>query len=202
MATGIYRLGKHIQPKLPLFLQRLGRQVWVNYQGFVLLVATWVGLVPSHYFRRFMYRRIFRMRLGRASIIHWRTHFFAPSGIQIGDYCNIGHHAFLDGRRGITIGNCVATGSEIMIYTLQHDIDSPDFDVVGGPVVIEDYVYIGPRAIILPNVHIGRGAVVAAGAVVTQDIPAYAVVGGTPARFIRERRHDLDYHPDFAMPFQ
>jgi maltose O-acetyltransferase len=115
MATGLYRLSKRIQPKLPLVLQRLVRQVWVNYQGFVLLVATWVGLVPSHYFRRFMYRHIFRMRLGQASIIHWRTHFFEPSGIQIGDYCNIGNHAFLDGRRGITIGNCVATGSEITI---------------------------------------------------------------------------------------
>jgi putative colanic acid biosynthesis acetyltransferase WcaF len=89
-----------------------------------------------------------------------------------------------------------------MIYTLQHDTDSPEFAVVGGPVVIEDYVYVGPRVIILPNVRIGRGAVIAAGAVVTKDIPPYAIVGGVPARFIRERTHELHYRPDFAMPFQ
>jgi maltose O-acetyltransferase len=89
-----------------------------------------------------------------------------------------------------------------MIYTLQHDIDSPSFIVTGGPVTIEDYVYIGPRAIILPNVRIGRGAVIGAGAVVTQDVSEYAVVAGVPARFIRERSRELDYRPDFAMPFQ
>jgi len=53
--------------------------------------------------------------------------------------------------------------------------------------VIEDYAFIGPRAIILPGVKIGRGAVVAAGAVVTKDIPPFSVVGGVPAQIIRER---------------
>jgi maltose O-acetyltransferase len=85
---------------------------------------------------------------------------------------------------------------------LQHDIDSPDFATIGGPVTIEDYVYIGPRTIILPNIRIGRGAVVTAGAVVTKDVPEYAVVGGVPARFIRERSRDLRYKRRFAMPFQ
>jgi maltose O-acetyltransferase len=145
---------------------------------------------------------MFGIGLGKGSIIHWQTRFFGPSGIRIGDYCNIGNNAFLDGRSGLTIGNCVVTGAEIMIYTLQHDIDSPVFELDGGPVTIEDYVYIGPRAIVLPNVRIGYGAVVAAGAVVTKDVPAFAVVAGVPATFVRERQADLDYRPDFAMPFQ
>lgn len=195
-------VGKRILARLPIWLQRSLRQLWITYQGFTLFVATLVGFVPSHHFRRFMYRRIFGLKLGKGSIIHWQARFFHIAGVEIGQYCNIGNNAFLDGRRGLTIGNCVATGSEIMIYTLQHDIESPSFEVTGGPVVIEDYVYLGPRVIILPNVHIGRGAVVAAGAVVTQDVPEYAVVGGVPARFIRERSRQLDYRPDFAMPFQ
>jgi acetyltransferase-like isoleucine patch superfamily enzyme len=184
------------------FLRRHFRFVWIYYQGFALFMITLVGLVPSHLFRRLVYRYIFGVQLGRGCIIHWKTRFFRPSGVKIGEYSNIGNNAFLDGRRGLSIGNCVSTGAEVMIYTLQHDIDSPSFDVIGGPVIIDDYVYIGPRVLILPNVRIGRGAVVAAGAVVTQDVPPYAVVGGVPARFIRERRHDLEYRPDFAMPFQ
>lgn len=175
---------------------------WIYYQGFGLFMIMLVGLVPSHHFRRFVYRHLFGVQLGPGSIIHSETRFFHPSKVKIGEDCNIGNKAFLDGRRGLLIGNRVNTGTDVMIYTLHHDIDSPSFDIIGGPVIIEDYVYIGPRALILPNVHIGRGAVVAAGAVVTKDVPSYAIVGGVPARFIRERCHDLDYRPDFAMPFQ
>lgn len=166
------------------------------------MLITLVGLVPSHHFRRFVYRHVFGVGLGRKTIVHWQARFFHPSGVRIGDYCNIGNNAFLDGRRDIVIGNYVATGAEVMIYTLQHDIDSPGFDATGGPVVIDDYVYLGPRVIVLPNLRIGEGAAVAAGAVVTRDVAPYTVVGGVPARFIRERTRDLNYRPDFAMPFQ
>jgi len=190
-----------VRQKSPV-LWRLIKAVWTKYQGFVLFALTVVGWFPSHHFRRFMYRRVFRISLGRGSIIHWQARFFAPSGVHIGEYCNIGNNAFLDGREGLFIGNCVATGSEIMIYTLQHDIDSPAFEPVGGPVIIDDYVYIGPRSIVLPHVKIGYGAVVAAGSVVTKDVAPYTVVGGAPAKFIRERSRDLNYRPDFAMPFQ
>lgn len=188
--------------RLPAPARKLTHRAWVHVQGATLFAATLVGLVPSHGFRRFMYRRVFGVRVGRGSIIHWQARFFCPSGVQIGEDSNIGNGAFLDGRRDLTIGNRVTTGAEIMIYTLQHDIDHPSFAVVGGPVVIEDYVYIGPRAIILPGVRVGRGAVVAAAAVVTRDVADYAVVAGAPARVIGERRRDLDYRPDFAMPFQ
>jgi maltose O-acetyltransferase len=193
---------RFLQRKLPQRLQKLIRRLWAYLQGAAIFIINFVGWIPSHHFRRFIYRYGFGVQIGRGSIIHWQTRFFGPGGVRIGEYCNIGNNAFLDGREGLTIGSRVATGAEIMIYTLQHDIDSPTFDVAGGPVIIEDYVYIGPRAIILPGVRVGYGAVVAAGAVVTKDVPAYAVVGGAPARFIRERNHNLNYSPDFAMPFQ
>lgn len=177
------------------------RQGYRNLQGFALFVLTLAGLIPSHAVRHWVYT-LFGVKQGQGTIIHWQARFFGPSGIWIGDHSSIGNNAFLDGRRGLTIGSYVATGAEIMIYTLQHDIDSPDFAARGGPVIIKDYVYIGPRAIILPGVVIGRGAVVAAGAVVTKDVPPFTVVGGVPAHFIRNRRQDLNYRPDVPVPFQ
>ena len=81
-----------------------------------------------------------------------------------------------------------------MIYNNQHDIHSADFHTTSKPVTIEDYVFIGPRAIILPGVTIKKGAVVAAGAVVTKDVEEYTVVGGIPAKMITRRRaKDLHY---------
>jgi acetyltransferase-like isoleucine patch superfamily enzyme len=200
--TDVRGLAKRYRRYLPDTLQRALRKVSAVFTGFGLLLINLTGTIPSHHFRRFVYRRVFKVRIGHGSIIHWKTRFFGPAGVKIGDYCNLGNDAFLDGRRGLVIGNRVATGAEVMIYTLQHDIDSPTFSVTGGPVVIEDYVYLGPRVIVLPNVRIGYAAVVGAGAVVTSDVGPYAVVGGVPARFLRERSHDLNYRPDFAMPFQ
>jgi maltose O-acetyltransferase len=167
-----------------------------------LWLATWSGFIPSHRLRLWIYRHFLAMHIGRGSAIHWQCRFFAPEKITIGQNTIIGNNAFLDGRCGLTIGNRVITASEIAIYTLQHDVDDPDFGHVGAPVIVEDYVYIGPRVIILPGVRIGEGAVIGAGAVVTKDVEAYTMVGGVPARFIRTRPKALRYVPDFRMPFQ
>lgn len=202
MVEGTIHLKEAAGKRLPVWLQKPLKKSWVLFQGAVLFVLYLAGHVPSHTFRLFAYRHIFGIKIGANSIVHWQARFFDPSRVSIGENCNLGNNIFLDGRRGIQIGNNVATGAEVMIYTLQHDIESPTFEAVGGPVIIEDYVYIGPRAIILPDVHIGYGAVIAAGAVVTKDVPDHAVMGGVPARFLRERTHELNYRPDFAMPFQ
>jgi maltose O-acetyltransferase len=185
--------------------RRLGVKRWrveLYWEAWIVYLAALVGAVPSRTLRRWFYTSIAGVSMGPDSTIHWHCRFFRPSGLRLGANTLIGDGAFLDARRGITIGDCVVTGSEVALYTLQHDIDDPGFGVTGGPIVIEDYVYIGPRAIILPSVHIGKGAVVMAGAVVTRDVPEFAVVGGVPARFVRERSHDLRYRPKSIMPFQ
>ena len=193
---------RHILSIMPPPIQKQLKAAWLFLKGFRLLLATLTGFLPSHSLRNLLYRYFFRIQIGTGSTIHWQCRFFAPEGIHIGHNTLVGNNAFLDGRCGLTIGSRVVTASEVAIYTLQHDIDDPHFAHIGAPVVVEDYVYIGPRAIILPGVHIGEGAVVAAGSVVTKDVDAYTLVGGIPARFIRNRARNLEYIPSFRMPFQ
>lgn len=190
---------------------------------FWVFLSTLTGVIPSHNVRLFLYRSLFRVKIGKNSSIHWLGRFNLPSGVEIGNNTVIGNDAFLDGRfyrkeaksafnylrdfiypphRPLRIGNNVSIAGEVRIYTMQHDIDDPDFKEVGGDVVIEDYVVIGTRVTILPGVRIGKGAVVASGAVVTRDVEPYVVVGGVPAVFIRKRNRDLRYNLKFARLFQ
>lgn len=118
---------------------------------------------------------------------------FTPS-IKIGDNCNIGEHAHITACKEIIIGNNVLTGRRIYISDNAHGnstIDEIDIPPklrplhVKGPVIIEDNVWIGERACILSGVHIGKGAIIAANAVVTHDVPAASIAGGVPAKIIK-----------------
>lgn len=193
---GFRLLAKQVRPLKAAY--RWSLSVWGDLRLFIL---TMVGYVPSHAVRKSVYRA-FGVKVSRSSSIHWRARFFRPEGVTVGDFSTIGNDAFFDGRNGITIGDCVDIAGEIRIYTMEHDIDDPDFATCGGPVVIDDYVYVGTRVTILPQVHIGKGAVVASGAVVTKDVPPYMLVGGVPAKIIRERSHDLRYKLGGATRFQ
>ncbi len=155
-------------------------------EDFELLWLAWVAEVPLHWFRRFFFR-LAGVKIGPKSTVHIGAKFYAPRGVSIGEGTLVGDHSVLDGRAKLMIGSHVDIASQVMIYNSEHDLQADDFRPVDAPVKIGDYVFIGPRAIILPGVSIGRGAVVAAGAVVTKDVPERTIVGGVPAKLIGER---------------
>jgi maltose O-acetyltransferase len=190
-------LAKGGAPESVVKLVRLRRDVWGDAR---LRLLAEVGGVPSHRFRNYWYRRA-GLSLGAHSSIHWRAEFYSPQTITIGDWTTIGDTAFLDGRSGLAIGDCVNLGSHVSIYTRQHDPDDPDFAEVGGPVTIGNYAWLASHCIVLPGVTIGEGAVVAAGAVVAKDVAPYTMVGGVPARYIRDRNRDLRYKLGYAKRF-
>lgn len=167
-----------------------------------LLILRITGLIPIHTLRWLIYLSA-GVKMGRGSHIHMGAQFFYPAGVEIGKGTIIGRNTFLDGREKLTIGDHVDIASEVMIYNSEHDINSEDFKAVSAQVEIGDYVFIGPRAIILPGVKIGKGAVVAAGAVVTKDVDNFAIVGGVPAVVIGERKlKDPGYTLGRARLFQ
>jgi acetyltransferase-like isoleucine patch superfamily enzyme len=111
--------------------------------------------------------------------------------IRIGSESLIGELNVLRGQGGITIGDRVYTAPMVQMLAVNHVFDDParpiiEQGITAEGIVIEDDAWIGAGAIITDGVRIGRGAVVAAGAVVTQDVPAHTVVGGVPARVLRQ----------------
>lgn len=169
---------------------------------FWLMVLRFVGFIPIHFIRKIFYI-ISGVKMPFDSTIHIGANFFNPSNITIGHDTIIGDHCFMDGRAPLKIGSHVGIASQVLIYNDEHDIHSLDYGNSFGPVEIGDYVFIGPRAIILPNIKIGKGAVVAAGAVVTKDIPDFEIWGGVPAKKINDRSNQKpNYKVGRAMLFQ
>ena len=147
---------------------------------------------PSQSFRRFVLRRL-GMKIGKGSVIFMGTEIRAPWKIIIGDGTTIGHNCVLDGRGELEIGNNVNLSSDVMIWTQEHDMNSPNFVITSGKVKVEDYAWLSCRVIVLPGVTIGRGAVVAAGAVVTKSVEPFTIVAGVPAKQVGIRSRDLHY---------
>lgn len=158
---------------------------WLDFE---LMMLHWVGYIPSHFIRNMKYR-FFGIKIGKGSTFHMWANFFDPRNIEIGEDTIIGDHAFLDGRDKIKIGSHTDIASSVMIYNSEHDVSSADFGAILAPVEVGDYVFIGPRVIIMPNVKIGKAAVVAGGAVVTKDVDPFTIVGGVPAKPIGERKN-------------
>lgn len=185
---------------------KITNRIYNYWLDFELMLLRWAGHVPSHCFRNCFYRMA-GIKLGKGATVHMWANFFQPKNIEVGEDTIIGDHAFLDGRAKLTIGSHVDIASSVMIYNSEHNINEEGFavveKVVEEPVEIGDYVFIGPRAIILPGVKIGRGAVVAAGAVVTANVEPFCIVGGVPAKMIGERKNkDPKYKLGRARLFQ
>lgn len=185
---------------LPVFKDKMGRELsllaglgkgvnrFYNYiLDFELFIVRIIGFIPCSFTRKLVYRAA-GVKIGKGSHIHMGAQFFYPAGVEIGAGTIVGQNVFLDGRDKLRVGDNVDIASDVMIYNSEHDINSEDFRAICAPVEIDDYVFIGPRAIILPGIHIGKGAVVAAGAVVTKDVSEFAIVGGVPAVVIGERK--------------
>jgi acetyltransferase-like isoleucine patch superfamily enzyme len=111
--------------------------------------------------------------------------------IHIGQDSLIGEYTVIRGQGGVTIGDRVYTSPMTQIIAVNHVFDDPrkafvDQGITAQGISIEDDVWLGSGAIVTDGVHIGKGAVVAAGAVVVNDVPAHTIVGGIPAKILRE----------------
>ena len=150
-----------------------------------------MSILPTMPLRRLAFRVVLG-QMGTSVHIDYGAYFRYPKKIFIGNNVSINRncgfyasHAVKDAK--IVIGDNVVFGPEVALFSAGHDYRYLDLPDTAGSIIIEKNVWIGGRSIILPGVTIGEGAVVAAGSVVSKDVAPYKIVGGNPARVIKDR---------------
>lgn len=153
------------------------------------LLVAWLNvtyhIIPNPF--RNYYLRLFAVKVGKGSCVHRGCRFFHVGKLSMGRNSVVNFGCYLDNRRGITIGDNVGLAHNVKVYTLGHNIDSPEFETKGSSVVIENGAFVFANAMIMPGVTLHKNCVVLPGSVVTKDVEAYAVVGGNPAKVLRKR---------------
>lgn len=161
-----------------------GLYIWAIH-----LLHTFLDLLPAPL--RGLAWRLLLGSCGRGVMIDHRVYFKYPWLVRLGSDVSINRGAeFYPGmmqRAQVQIGNRVRIAPNVRFHAAGHDPSDAHLGDAAATIVVEDEAWIGAAAIILPGVRVGRGAVVAAGSVVNRDVPANVIVGGVPAKVIRQR---------------
>ena len=172
---GKLRLGLYHEEKRHVVLHALWR--FVNALLFPM---------TTHRFRKWISRK-FGARIGNWCALYGTAKIYMPWNLSIGDYVCIAPRVELYNKDKVSIGNSCVLSQDAYLCTASHDISSATMSLVVKPITIQDNVWIGAKATILPGVTIGEGAVVGACAVVAKDVPPWSVVVGNPARVVGKR---------------
>jgi maltose O-acetyltransferase len=124
-------------------------------------------------------------RVGEGTILRGQPNVTGGSALVIGADCVIDVDCTFDLGAEITLGDRVTLGHQVMLLTTSHELGPREHrcgDITFRPVIVGSGAWLGPRAVVLPGVTIGAGAVVAAGSMVSKDVAANTRVAGVPAR--------------------
>ena len=167
-----------------------------------------INKIPFYLISHSWYK-LFFVKIGKGSSIHRNVVIEGISlkkknreKLKIGENTSVGRCSVLDIRGGLKIGNNVSISPNVIFITGSHDMQSKNFKYEDFETIVEDYVWIGTGAIILPGLKIGTGAVIGAGSVVTKDVGDYDFVAGNPAKFIKKRNRDLEYNCRYFKWFE
>lgn len=170
----------------------MAKPVKALYYALVLFGNTVWNKLPSRYLRKWFYQ-ILGAKMGKRTFPCRRVEILLPRGLKLGEGVAVGWFAELDARGGIIVDHDTNLSSHVKLITGSHDINDPNFTADFLPIHVGHHVWIGTGATVLQGVKIGDGAIIAAGAVVTSDVPPYEVWGGVPAKRIAKREDNLSY---------
>jgi acetyltransferase-like isoleucine patch superfamily enzyme len=197
---------------VPMFLRGLWWKIWLKSSGKITLIGKQVTIHNPQYIRvgnQFVAEDFSEIQglskqgieigehvtIGRFAMIRPSGYYGRESGegLKVGSYSNIGPYCYIGCSGKIEIGEHVLMSPRVSMFAENHvfdrtDVPMRDQGVIRQEIIVENDCWLASGSIILAGVRIGKGAIVAAGAVVTKDVPSYAVVGGSPARILRWRK--------------
>lgn len=150
-----------------IFFRPFGLPVFIKWRNFVL--------------------RCWGAKIGQGSIVHASAEIWAPWNLEIGQRTCVGPQTILYNPGKILLGNKVVISQHAYLCTATHDYTSPLHTLYWRDIVIDDYAWVAARAFVGPGVHIGERAIVGATSSVYKDVAPWTIVGGNPAKFIKNR---------------
>lgn len=172
---------------------------WLKAFLLEFMVNDILPIIPFWNIRK-IYLKTLKTKIGKGSFIMKKTYIMNANLLKIGEYSHLNRGCFIDARGHVEIGNNVSISHNVNIVTGSHDINDPDFIGIFKPIKINDYAFIGIGATILQGVEIGKGAVVCAGAVVTNNVDDFNIVSGVPAKVLKKRDCAPRYHCIWNTP--
>ena len=159
---------------------RLKRLIWM------VVNATVFPVIP-HFCRRGLLRLFGAKIAPTKTPIYGSVRIFAPWNLEVGEWCCIGPRVRIYNKGKVTLGERVILSQEAYLCTASHEVNDSDMKLVVKPIAISGSTWIAAKAVVLPGVTVGEGAVVGCAAIVTHDVEPWTVVVGNPAKFIKKR---------------
>jgi acetyltransferase-like isoleucine patch superfamily enzyme len=163
-----------------------------------------IGQLPGHALRLAYYRTALGWVIGERSSVHHGLKIFGGRGrVTIGKRSTFQMDCLIvgAGMNDLTIGDDVAIAYRVNLVMGSHDVFSPSFDGITGPITLENHVFVGTGSTILLGVTLGEGTVVTAGSVVTKSSPPYSILRGNPAQVVAKRPRNLSYSAEHFWAF-
>ncbi len=144
------------------------------------------SLLPVMGFKKFLLE-LFGAKIGTGFVIKPSVHIKFPWKLELGDHVWLGEHVWIDNLDRVKIGNNVCLSQGALLLTGNHDYTLSSFDFKNAPIVIEDGVWIGAKAVVCPGVHCKSHSILSVGAIATKDLESFTIYQGSPAKEVRKR---------------
>ncbi len=166
--------------------EKIGRFVW---QIAWLFLCRWTPK-PFHTWRCFVLK-LFGAKIGKSNFVYPNCKIWAPWLLETEDVVTIGPGVEIYNPGGVFLGDHSILSQDAYLCGATHDFNTIDFTYVKKKIVLERYVWICAKAVVLPGVHCGEGSVLGAGSITSKNLMQWSVYAGNPARYVKERRNFL-----------